>query len=86
MKRSSDPSSDDQAPLTVNGQGAPVTLAHPGEIAAPWPVCDWLGSQTAVLGIWLDRLIAEGDPGDLISLIHRQQLWLEMMRERVARG
>ena len=26
-------------------------------------------------GLWLDGLIAEGDPGDLISLLHRQAAW-----------
>jgi hypothetical protein len=26
-------------------------------------------------GLFLDRLIAYGDPGDLISLLHRQAAW-----------
>ena len=26
-------------------------------------------------GLFLDRLIADGDPGDLISLLHRQEAW-----------
>lgn len=26
-------------------------------------------------GLFLDRLIADGDPGDLISLLHRQAAW-----------
>lgn len=50
------------------------------------PVCDWLDSQANVLGLWLDRLIAEGDPGDLISMVHRQQIWLQMLRARMGRG
>jgi hypothetical protein len=50
------------------------------------PVCDWLDSQANVLGLWLDRLIAQGDPGDLISMVHRQQAWLQMLRARMGRG
>lgn len=50
---------------------------------AEGPLRDWIESQTSVLGLWLDRLIEEGDPGDLISMVHRQQMWLEMMRERL---
>lgn len=26
-------------------------------------------------GLFLDHLIAEGDPGDLISLLHRREAW-----------
>lgn len=43
---------------------------------------DWLDSQRLVMSVWLDRLIAEGDPDDLISLIHRQAAWLDLMRAR----
>lgn len=43
---------------------------------------DWLDSQRLVMSIWLDRLIAEGDPQDLISLIHRQAAWLDLMKNR----
>ncbi len=50
------------------------------------PVGDWIESQTNVLGLWLDRLIAEGDPGDLISMVHRQQAWLQMLRAHIGRG
>jgi hypothetical protein len=39
-----------------------------------------------VLGLWLDRLIEQGDPGDLVSMVHRQQAWLEMLRARMGRG
>ncbi|MGA1342556.1 MAG: hypothetical protein ACO33A_05835 [Hyphomonas sp.] len=47
------------------------------------PMCDGTGSQPGVHGLWLDRLIEEGDPGDLISLLHRQQAWLELLRTRL---
>lgn len=30
---------------------------------------------TSGSGLCLDRLIADGDPGDLISLLHRQAAW-----------
>ena len=45
---------------------------------------DWIDSQAKVTRIWLDQLIAEGDPDDMISLIHRQAAWLDMMRSRIA--
>lgn len=45
---------------------------------------DWIESQAKVTRIWLDQLIAEGDPDDMISLIHRQAAWLDMMRSRIA--
>ena len=45
---------------------------------------DWIDSQAKVTRIWLDQLIAEGDPDDMISLIHRQAAWLDMMRSRLA--
>lgn len=61
--------------------------ANSGSVSSPaiaeGPLRDWIESQTSVLGLWLDRLIEEGDPGDLISMVHRQQLWLELMRERL---
>ncbi|MAN72526.1 MAG: hypothetical protein CME85_04380 [Henriciella sp.] len=44
---------------------------------------DWIDSQARVTRIWLDQLIAEGDPHDMISLIHRQAAWLDMMRSRL---
>lgn len=44
---------------------------------------DWIDSQARVTRIWLDQLIAEGDPDDMISLIHRQAAWLDMMRSRL---
>ena len=45
---------------------------------------DWIDSQAKVTRIWLDQLIAEGDPDDMITLIHRQAAWLDMMRSRLA--
>ncbi|MBA3068143.1 MAG: hypothetical protein FP825_06670 [Hyphomonas sp.] len=50
------------------------------------PLGDWIDSQAQVLGLWLDRLIEQGDPGDLISMVHRQQVWLELMRGRIQKG
>jgi len=31
-------------------------------------------------GLWLDRLIAEGDPDDAISLLHRQAAWRGLLQ------
>lgn len=48
-------------------------------IGPPATGCPGLdAAQTA--GLWLDRLIEAGDPGDLVSLLHRQQAWLELIR------
>ncbi|WP_300393562.1 hypothetical protein [Henriciella sp.] len=46
-------------------------------------ILDWVESQSKVTRIWLDELIAEGDPNDLVSVIHRQAAWLELMRDRL---
>jgi hypothetical protein len=53
---------------------------------ASGPLCDRIRSQANVPVLWLGRLIAEGDPGDLISMVHRQQAWLELLRARTGRG
>ncbi len=45
---------------------------------------DWLSTQTQIVGLWLDQLVAEGDPDDLASLLHRHAAWLELMRSRIA--
>ena len=45
---------------------------------------DWMESQSRVIGLWLDQLIAEGDSDELISTLHRQQAWLDMMQARFA--
>lgn len=71
-------------------RSCPVHTNDPaGAVSSPVPVsgpiCDWIDSQANVLGLWLDRLIAEGDPGDLISMVHRQQAWLELLRTRMVR-
>ncbi|MEM5517853.1 hypothetical protein WNY37_12925 [Henriciella sp. AS95] len=44
---------------------------------------DWIESQCSVTRVWLDRLIAAGDPDDMVSLIHRQAAWLELVRDRL---
>lgn len=72
-------------------RACPVNTTDPaGPVSSPMPVsgpiCDWIDSQANVLGLWLDRLIAEGDPGDLVSMVHRQQAWLELLRARIGRG
>lgn len=62
----------------------------PGAVSSPMPmsgpVCDWIDSQANVLGLWLDRLIEQGDPDDLVSMVHRQQAWLELLRTRMIRS
>lgn len=49
----------------------------------PSPLLDWVDTQSHVLGLWLDRLIEDGDPEDLISMVHRQHAWLRLMREHL---
>lgn len=49
-------------------------------------ILDWVESQSRVTRLWLDQLIAEGDPNDLVSVIHRQAAWLDLMRERLERA
>lgn len=66
-------------PVRSHGQSASSPASASG------PLRDWIESQANVLGLWLDRLIEEGDPGDLISLVHRQQAWLELMRMQLDR-
>jgi hypothetical protein len=31
--------------------------------------------------LWLDQLLSEGDPGDLISMLHRYRAWLDLEDE-----
>lgn len=68
--------------------GATGTVSSPvsGPVSGKSPLCDWIDSQANVLGLWLDRLIEQGDPDDLVSMVHRQQAWLELMRDRVGRS
>ena len=47
---------------------------------------EWMGSHTRILGLWLDRLLEEGDDADLVSMIHRQHAWLCLMQDRMERG
>ena len=47
---------------------------------------EWMGTHTRVLGLWLDRLLEEGDDADLISMLHRQHAWLSMMQVRLDHG
>ena len=68
-------------PVNMTDAAGPVSSPMP----LSGPLCDWIDSQANVLGLWLDRLIAEGDPGDLISMVHRQQAWLELLRARMGR-
>ncbi|MFN7180837.1 hypothetical protein [Hyphomonas sp.] len=64
--------------------GATGAVSSP--VSGNGPLCDWIDTQAGVLGLWLDRLIEQGDPDDLVSLVHRQQAWLELMRDRIRRG
>lgn len=80
--------SDRVARHMAQSQGGPagaVSSPVTGPVSGQGPLCDWIDTQAGVLGLWLDRLIEQGDPDDLVSLVHRQQLWLELMRGRVAR-
>ena len=47
---------------------------------------EWMGSHTRILGLWLDRLLEEGDDAEHVSMIHRQHAWLSMMQARMERG
>jgi hypothetical protein len=47
---------------------------------------EWMGSHTRILGLWLDRLLEDGDDAELVSMIHRQHAWLSMMQARMERG
>ncbi|MEM6534188.1 MAG: hypothetical protein AAGA24_02575 [Pseudomonadota bacterium] len=48
------------------------------------PIIEWMESQRGVMEIWLDRLIAEGDPDDLISMLHRHASWMDLMKTRLS--
>jgi len=37
------------------------------------------------MGFWLDRLIDDGDDSDVVTMLHRQQSWLNMMQDRLRR-
>lgn len=67
------------------GPHPPLTAVSCPAVKAS-PLGDWIDSQAQVLGLWLDRLIEQGDPGDLISMVHRQQVWLELMRGRIQKS
>jgi len=69
-------------PVNMPGPAGPVSSSMP----ASGPLCDRIRSQANVPVLSLGRLIAEGDPGDLISMVHRQQAWLELLRARTGRG
>ena len=47
---------------------------------------DWLESQARVAGIWIDRLVADGDPGGLVATLEEQRVWLEVQLDRLRRG
>ena len=61
------------------------TVGEAGPAALGASARDWIESQSRVMGFWLDQLIAEGDPQDLVSTIHRQAAWLDMMQAKLAR-
>lgn len=70
-------------PLAPRPPAPSTSDAGASSVPVLGPMCDGTGSQPGVHGLWLDRLIEEGDPGDLISLLHRQQAWLELLRTRL---
>ena len=89
--RTPSPEAQDATEMPGICRTCPVNMTDAdGPVSSPMPLsgplCDWIDSQANVLGLWLDRLIAEGDPGDLISMVHRQQAWLELLRARMGRG
>ena len=47
---------------------------------------DWLETHSGIMGFWLDRLIEEGDEGEFVTMLHRQQSWLDMMQDRLRRA
>ena len=65
-------------PMTAGRRQATQSPGHEGRAV------DWIQTQSRILEVWLDRLIAEGDPDDLITMLHRQKAWLEMMQARLA--
>jgi len=67
----------------VNSQSPPGAVSSP--MPGSGPVCDRIDSQASGLGLWLDRLIEQGDPDDSVSMVHRQQAWLELLRGRMVR-
>ncbi len=88
--RDSLPKRFEPSETTGNCQSCPFAPAPPLHVvsspaAATGPLGDWMDSQANVLGLWLDRLIEAGDPADLISMVHRQQAWLQLMREHLGR-
>jgi hypothetical protein len=66
-------------------QRAPNCTAKASEqgMARQHRLRDWIDSQASVTRIWLDQLIAEGDPQDMVTLIHKQAAWLDLMRSRL---
>ena len=76
------------ADTRITQDRAPVADDHAsaGRNARQELLREWMGSHTRILGLWLDRLLEEGDDEDLISMIHRQYAWLSMMQARMERG
>jgi len=79
---------DDASGMTGECQSCPFAPNPPlHAVSSPavkaGPLGDWIDSQANVLGLWLDRLIEAGDPADLISMVHRQQAWLQLMRNHL---
>lgn len=48
-------------------------------------VHDWLETQSRIIGFWIDRLIAEGDESEIVSMLHCQQSWLAQMNDTLRR-
>lgn len=66
---------------TAHAAHKPCPQSRPS--SRPSRLLDWVESQACVTRVWLDELIAEGDPQELVSLIHRQAAWLDLMKQRL---
>ena len=81
---------DEASVMSGDCQSCPFAPAPPLHVVSSpavmaGPLGDWMDSQANVLGLWLDRLIEAGDPADLITMVHRQQAWLQLMRNHLGR-
>ncbi|KCZ52598.1 hypothetical protein HY29_04780 [Hyphomonas beringensis] len=47
---------------------------------------DFMQRHMQVSSVAIDGLLESGDPDDVISMLHRQQSWLAMMQDRLAKG
>lgn len=62
----------------------PITVSEP-TTARREALLDWMETHSRIMGFWLDRLIEDGDDGEFVTMLHRQQSWLNMMQDRLRR-